>query len=241
MRARLKFRVPGLCTLVMSVMVIGAFPSVTQAETGACWGYMSGGSLQCFSASLEAQPVVELEGQNWLLLIANVNLEISCTGLSFVEGGQLAANGTILLGRIEFSGCISSSKTPTLTKLGSCTPNDPIAGLGKIRTEKGKGLIVLHNGEPVLLLLPDTGLTLAKIFLGEECAVSEELIVGGELVLQDVGGKASFEEHKLAHLVREFTGLQLMHVGVNKATIDGTAVVRLASPHNALTWAGRGA
>ena len=238
MRTRLGLKVLGLSALVMSAMAIGT-AGVAQAETGACWGYkIGGGSLLCFGAGLEAGAEVTLEGNTGTFLISNVNLEILCTKIKFIEGAKLSTNGSITLGRVQFEGCISLSKTPTLTKLNNCTPNDPVGGPGTLRTEKGVGLIVLHNGEPVLEVKPDTGTTLATISLGEECAVSEGLVITGKLVLQDTGGKKSVEEHKLIHLVQEFTSLQLMKVGVNSATFDGTAEVKLSAPHNALSWAG---
>ena len=244
MRTRLGLKVLGLSALIMGVMAIGT-TGAAQAESGACWKYLiAGGATKCFGENvngvpLEPQPEAEFENKTGTLLINNVNLEVLCTGAKFIEGGGLGLNGSVLLGRVEFNGCVSLSRTPTLTKLNPCTPNDPVAGLGNIRTEKGTGLIVLHNGEPVVELKPDTGTTLAKIFLGEECSVSEELIVSGKLVIQDQGGKAAFETHATTHLIREFPSLQLMKVGVNSATIDGTAVVKLPGAHNALSWAGK--
>jgi len=84
---------------------------------------------------------------------------------------------------------------------------------------------------------PDEGEILAKIHLGTKCAVAEEIIVKGKLVIHDCGGKASAEEHKLTHLISELTALQLMAVGKNKATIDGSANVTLEAPHSSLLWA----
>ena len=249
MRTRLGLKVLGLCALVMGTMAIGT-AGVAQAETGACWGYLNAkAELKCFGEKvgtevLEAKPIFALENNTGTLLIENLNFEILCTGVEFDEGGQLALNGSILLGRLKFTGCIALSKTPELKKLASCTPKDPTGGAGVILTEKFTGLIVLHEltsdkvKDPVVLLKPDTGEILAKMHLGEECSVGEELIVKGEIVLTDCGGKASFSEHKLTHLFQEFGALQLMRVGVNKATIDGSANVTLAAPHNALKWAG---
>lgn len=229
----------GLCALVICALTVGP-AGAAQAETGACFGYTNGGSLPCFGA---LEPSVAIEPFfSGTLLINNVNLEVLCTGAKFIEGGQLGANGSVLLGRVEFSGCISLSRTPTLTKLSTCTPNDPVAGLGKIRTQKLAGLITLHFfGEPGVLLKPDFGTTLAKIFLGEECAVSEELIINGEFVAEDTFGKESFERHEISHLMREHFFLHLMSVGVNQATIDGSAFVELSGAHSGMKWGGKGA
>ena len=238
MRTRLGLKVLGLSALLMSAMAIGT-TGAAQAETGACWGYESVGGLKCFGGGLDAGATLTLENNTGTILIANMNLEILCTQIAFVEGGKLSANGSITLGRVQFSGCISLSKTPTLSKLNSCTPNDPVGGLGTLRTEKGVGLVVLHNSEPVLEIKPDSGTTMAKIFFGEECSIAEELVVTGKLILQDTGGKKAVETHALSHLLQEFTGLQLMKVGANLATFDGTANATLSAPHSELKWAAK--
>jgi hypothetical protein len=240
MRTRTGLKALGLSALVVGVMAVGT-SGVAQAEVGACWGYTSGATLSCFSTTLEAKPLIALEGNTNTLLIANLNLEILCTAAAFIEGGTFSANGSILLGRLDFSGCITLTKTPTLTKLNACTPQDPVGRLGHIRSEKGTGLIVLHSGEPVVELKPDVGTVLAKIFLGELCAHTEEIIITGKLIIQEAGGKASFETHQLTHLSREFASLQLMRAGANVATIDGTASITLATPHQEFKWAGHGA
>jgi hypothetical protein len=244
MRTRLGLKVLGLSALVMGVMAIGT-AGVAQAEVGACWGYESGG-LKCFSTTLEAKPLVTIENiagthpSAATLLVESLNLEITCTTAAFIAGGTLSANGSILLGQVEFGGCFTRKSTAKgLELLTTCDPDDPVAGLGKIRSEKGTGLIVLHNGEPVVKLSPDTGTTLTKIFLFEVCPIASEIFVTGNLVLSDIGGKASFEEHKLTHLIREFPSLKLMKVGANTVSIDGSAEVKLEAPHNALKWAGK--
>lgn len=228
----------GLSALVMSVMAVGA-ADVAHAEEGACWGYInsSTGELDCFSTSLAPKTAISIENNTGTLLVENLNFETLCTGVTIIESGAITGNA--ILGRGEFSGCVSLTRTPTLSILPACTPVDPVAGPGKIRSEKVIGLIVLHNGEPVVEIKPDVeGGALAKIFRGEECAIGEEVIVSGKVFLHDAGGKTSFEEHKLTHLAEEFSGLQLMRIGVNKATIDGTGTIALTSPHNALEWGG---
>lgn len=239
MRIGMRPKVIGLAALTITAIAVGT-GGITSAETGACWGYKSGASLPCFSTSLEPRPVIAIESFATLLM-TGLNLEIKCPNVAVIEGGTLTANGSILLGRLEFSNCTAWTMTPSLTLVPACTPNDPVAGLGRIRSEKGTGLIVLHNGEPVLELKPDSGTLLARIYLGEECFDAEEILITGKLILQDAGGKAAFETHALTHLIREFPGLQLMRRGGLLATIDGTSNVTLASPHNALEWAGKAA
>lgn len=237
MRTRPGLKAAGLCVLVTAVLAIGT-PGIAQAETGACWGYLEGASLKCFSASLEAKPEVALENATIILLIANFPAEFLCTKVLII--GTLGPDGRILPFIVIGHGCIALTHVG-LMPIPTCTPNDPVEGKGSIRTEKLEGLITLHSGQPTVVVKPTVGTTLAKIFLGEECSVGEEIIVGGKFVFQDSGGKTAFEEHKLTHLIQEFTSLQLMKVGVNKATLLGTANATLASPHNALKWGGKAA
>jgi hypothetical protein len=235
----------GLSALVMGAMAIGT-AGAAQAETGACWGYENGG-LKCFSAALEARPLFTIENTAGVhpsaatLVVGSLSMEITCTTAEFIEGGSLSANGSILLGRIEFAGCFTRKSTGELKLITTCDPHYPAAGLGKIRTEKLTGLIVLHLGEPVVEVTPDVvGGPLAKIVLFSECAIAEEVIVMGKLILSDIGGKASFQEHKLVHLIREFPSLKLMKVGANPVAIAGSASITLANPHNEFKWAGKG-
>jgi hypothetical protein len=262
MRTRPGLKLLGLCALMTGVMAIST-TGVAQGETGACWGYIEHVSspLKCFGETiggpLEARPVVSIENTAGMhpsaatLLFGKVNLEITCVWVSIIEGGTLSANGSILLGRLEFGGCFSrKSAEKGLELLPTCYPDDPIAGVGRIRTEKGTGLIVLHNGEPVVKLSPDSGTTLAVIKLQKECPVAEEIVVTGHLVLQDrplsiaLGdpenktAKEQFEKHVLTHLIREFPGLHLMRAEGITLTIDGSANVSLEGQHNALQWAG---
>jgi hypothetical protein len=249
----------------MGVMAIGT-AGVAQAETGACWGYRAnpGSTLRCFNVSLEARPILAIENITGThpsaatLTVTSLNMEITCTTAAFIEGGLLSANGSIFLGWLEFGGCFTR-KLPIkgLELLPLCDPHDSVAGLGKIRTEKLSGLIVLHKTspggsvfEPVVEISPDSGTTLAVIKLFNECALAEGIVVTGALVLQDraltiVGGdpenktaKEEFEKHKVTHLIREFPFLKLMKVGANTVSITGSANVTLGGEHSGLEWAG---
>ena len=241
---------PGLKTLGLSVLMIGVMAigtaGVAQAEVGACWSLINpaNGKLECFPSNLEPKVEIALEERTGTLLIENTNLEILCAkGALVTAGGTLGPEGTVLLGKVLFSECIGLERGPPLGQLkilSACTPTDPKDGFGTVVTENILGLIVLHNGEPVLLLKDDSALNenLATIFMSSECPVGDEIIIKGELILQDTRGKTAFETHATSHLIQEFTGLQLMKVGTKKATLDGTAIISLVAPHNALKWAG---
>lgn len=241
MRTRLGLKVLGLSALVMGVMAIGT-AGVAQAETGACWKYLISGVQKCFGeGGLEAGVKFAFENNTGTLLIENVNFEVLCTAGALVNGGKLTSNGSVTAGVVKFTGCIGLQRTPELKKLASCTPFDETTGeVGVILTLPATGLIKLHEGEPTVLFKPVAAdEVLAHIHLGELCGIGEELLVKGELVIRDCGGKTGFEEHKLTHLAEEYSKLQLMKVGVNKATIDGSANFTLLSPHNELLWGGK--
>ena len=248
MRTRLGLKVLGLCALVVGVMAIGT-AGVAQAETGACWLWLvvENGATKCFGENgtdgkpLEPTPILTIENAATTaatLLINNKNIEITCRTAVFSEGGQLGLNGTILLGRITFGKCFTRKSTEKgLEVLGACEPTSA-AGAGTVITEKGTGLIVLHEvaGKkiPLVKLSPDVGTTLAVINLGELCGAGESITVSGFLDVQDT----SIEEHKLTHLIVE-SALHLMTVGGVAVTIDGSAEVKLPAPHNALLWGGK--
>ncbi len=233
----------GLCALVTGVMAIGT-TGAAQAEVGACWGFLAGAELRCLTKTNEAAaPALALENNTGTLLIANQTFSVLCTGMEFDEGAQLSENGSILPGKIKFKGCV------TLIKGVISKPCEPFNGTekGVILTEKGEGLIKLHELtatkelEPTVLIKPVTSETVWRIHLGTECSVGEEILVKGELVLWDCKGKASFEEHKVTHLFEEFPGLKLMKVGANAATFDGSVNVTLTGAQLGFKWAGKAA
>jgi hypothetical protein len=88
----------------MGLMAIGTV-GAAQAEVGACWGYINASAeLNCFSTTLEAKPVLTIENitgthpSTATLLVANLNIEITCTTAVFIEGGPSSTTGLILLG-----------------------------------------------------------------------------------------------------------------------------------------------
>jgi len=232
----------------MVTMAIGT-AGVAQAETGACWLWLvvENGATKCFGENgtdgkpLEPKPVLTIENAATTaatLLINNKNIEITCRTAVFSEGGELGLNGSILLGRITFGGCFTRKSTEKgLELLKACEPTSA-AGAGTVITEKGTGLIVLHEvaGKkiPLVKLSPDVGTTLAVFNFGELCGAGEEITLNGFLDLQDL----ALGEHKLTHLISE-SALHLMTVGGVAVTIDGSAEVTLPGVHNALKWGGK--
>jgi hypothetical protein len=214
--------------------------SLAQAEVGAAFSYENAaGTLKGnFSSTLEAEPAFALEGETGTLLIAEKVISVLCRKAEFDEGGQLAGEGSILLGRIKFSGCVGLIEGKVSA---ACEPSDPVSGKGTILTEKFTGLIKLHElankeKDSTILIKPDTGETLVAIHMAG-CGAGEEIIVKGELVLWDCEGNTSAKTLKVTHLLTEFPGLKLMKVGTKSATLDGSANVTLKGGHLNYKWA----
>jgi hypothetical protein len=251
-RSRLGLKVLGLCALALGLMAFAS--SAAQAELNAHWNIVkaNGELLQIVLGStlLPHLEIKELENNTGTLLFttkAGTKVGILCLAAKFDEGGLLIAHGGISLGRVLFTHCLTSLN-------GVLSPACQAHSTGKpafeILTEKAKGLIVLDklaSGEvdELVKLTPDEGLTFAKIEMGEECAIGTLVEVkakadGEGLWITDCGPEPnkSFLEEKVEHLIEESPTLKgLIALGV-PATIDGSAIVRLAGEHLGLKWGG---
>lgn len=244
-RSRLGLRALMLSGLVLGLMAF-AYSGVAQAEPGACWGYInpSTGELKCFSTSLEPTLNFALENNTGSLLFktkGGTSVTILCTTAEFAEGGQLSANGSILLGRALFKNCVTLLNGVLSTKCKPSSPGKPAAS-GELLTRKGDALLVLHklaSGEldPLVLILPDEGTILQVIELGETCAIGETVKVEGHWDIWDCKGRASFETHAVTHLLEEST-LHLLTALGQPATISGSFNVSLGGAHAGYLWAG---
>ena len=145
----------GLKALVLSGLLLGlmAFAGSAQAETNANW-MVAGSNVTGPTNSIA---VSELENNTASLLLtlkSGTKVEFLCTSvvLSATAGGspKLDVQGKITPGIATFHGC--------LTKLnGVVSKNcEPFSGANKglILSLEAKGLIVLHEGEPVTQLSP---------------------------------------------------------------------------------------
>jgi len=232
MRSRLGIRAIGLCLALAGLMAVGA--SSAQAEAGAFW-LVKGVKVTTLLPELAAS----LEGNHGVILaeMGGVGIHFLCTGVAFVAGNHLLAEGG-LLGKVQFSGCkilklkVLNGATEVL---GGCT----VPG-GTIETTTGKGLIRLSGGSPNLVIEPNEGTTFATISVGEECAFGEKISMSGKIGVKDC--KEAFLTDQVEHLVEEnaaSTELYLNGNKANKATIDGSVNVKLAGvAHTGLTWAG---
>jgi hypothetical protein len=209
--------------------------SAANAEKGAKWNYIDAkGVLQEFTSGLTPEvQLKEIENEKATLhfkTAGGTEVDISCKKGTLV-GAKLVPEGALSKGKVKFTGCFTE-----LNKKAS-PPCEPKTGAtkGEVITLDGLGLIILHNGTPLLLIKPETGTALAHIELGEECSIGTEVLVIGELVLKDCNGL--FTKEEVEHLVIEGPLTSLTALG-QPATIVGSAWAKLVGAHEGLKWAG---
>jgi hypothetical protein len=187
----------------------------------------------------ELSPLVaakELEGNDATLLtkIAGVKVEVLCTATQ-LSGIKLQSKGTLSSeSQVNFSGC--------LTKLnekenGACEPNNKGIEPGAISSQLLKGTLIYHEGSGLVRLEPASGETLATIETSAGCSLGTKIPLLGKVTLKD----SSLATEAETHLVVAGPLTELWAVSKteeHKVTLDGSAVVRLASSHAGLSWSG---
>jgi hypothetical protein len=238
------FKALGLSALLLGLMAFAT--SAAQAETGAAW-MVNGTNIN--STLLPELQVKDLDLGDATLLteLSKKKVELLCTGAK-LEAVRLGTEGGVDTGgRAIFTGCTFKWGGVVQPK---CVPHSAGDPEGTIKTEKGHGLIQLHeveagNKEGTTLLLPDVGELFALMILGKagelnECAAGEHLTVNGKLSLKDCNKKFAVEE--VTHLVVELPALTdlwiLNKTAEHAAHIDGSANVILTGAHEKLPWSG---
>jgi hypothetical protein len=222
-----------------------------QGEVGAHWNVIKAtGELVQIPGANDLLPQLEfkeVENSTLTLLWATVGgtkVAVLCTTMKFDEGGRLIAEGSISLGRMLLTGCITLLNG---TIAPTCKPKTAGKALGELLTEKFKGLIVLDKlatGEvdDFIKLVPDEGKILLSINFGEECPFEtfkiEAKTAGEGFWLKDCGPEPnkSFLEEKVEHLFEE--SLRGLIALWQPLTIDGSFIMRLAGEHVGLKWGG---
>jgi hypothetical protein len=242
-RPRVGSKILGLCALVLGLMAFAS--TAANAEVGSFWGYKSGMNLLQFGA-LEPGLETALENNHGALLtmIGGVPVEILCTAITAVNM-KLKAVGKVL-GKLLFHGCrikINGIESK------ACEPKEG-ANNGLIETVTLEGLIRLHllgggvRDETVLFKrdpIQEAKLeVMATLKMGEECSLPEVIPIGGKFSVKDC--ENAFLTHKLFHLAEAFAPLTYLWVisdtVEHRATLDGSVLVGLLSPHAKLEWAG---
>jgi len=221
----------GLLVLIVCAVTLGA--TSAQAEVGASWKV---GGAKITSSLLPALAVKEVEAGGLTLLtkIAGIKVEVSCTSLQTV-GIKLETEGKLTSGgQLRFLGCLTKLNEKSNSQ---CEPSNEGKEPGAILTKPGKGLLVLIESKGIIQIEPKEGETLATIETGEECAVGQKINVIGKLTLKD----SALGTESGTHLFAEGSATELWvnsKTAEHKATIDGSAVIRLAGIHTELPWSG---
>lgn len=179
----------------------------------------------------------EIEGGDATLLakVAGAKVEVLCTETQ-LSGISLESKGVVASGsRVSFTGCI----TKINEKLsGVCEPANEGAEPGAIVTKSLKGSVISIGGTNYVRLEPTSGETVAIIEATKECSIGEKISLIGKAVLTDPLLSLEAETHLVS--VGSLSELWLISkTEEHKVTMDGSAIVRLASTHAGLLWSAK--
>jgi hypothetical protein len=230
----------GLCVVVLGTMAFSA--GSAQAEFGAQWLFAEKAPNSGLVAFLEA--FVGLESETVIVLhtkIAGINVLFECKSLAAVNM-KLKASGSIGEGaKIKFSECITKLNGATSAP---CVPKAGGTETGVINTNALHALMRLHElaggvRDDIILVLPDSGETIAMMEFSAECAIGTKVPLIGTFTLKDC------ENLILTHLVKhllEFGPLDGLWVISKTAehvtTVLGSWWARLVGAHEGLKWSG---
>ena len=242
----------GLCAVVLGVMAFSA--SAAQAESTAVWLILTeetfknekGETEHKVKTGAELPAVVEgsLENNEGSLLskITGIAVQFKCTAATLV-GVKLEKEGKLTEGgKVKFTGCKTFLNGAEATE---CVPHSGSEPAGTLLSNEGKGLLVLHEPsagvkEGVTRIEPKTGATFITLTLGASCPIGNSVPIIGKLFVKDCEGKLT--THLVKHLIEELKALTklwtISETAEHVATIDGSAMVFLGSPHTGLAWGG---
>jgi len=203
----------------------------------ALFGVMAFGTgvAQAFDISDTLKPPVaidkiEEESASLLTEINKTKVKFLCKEAK-LNGVSLLSKGRLSEGTVTFHGCVTYLNgflSPP------CQPYDFENGSkGLFLSQKFKGSLSLHEGELLTVLEPVSGTEFGTIFMGEECAIGEEVPIAGKLTLLD----SEVSTAKEVHSVKAGPLTSLTALG-NSATVDGTALVKLSSAHTGMKFSG---
>jgi hypothetical protein len=190
---------------------------------------------KAINSELKPQFGAVLENNHGILFSKAIgaSFRILCTGVTFEEAVLKVEGGS--LGKIRAAGC------KILLNEVVSVPYEPHTGTekGVILSKLLKGLIVLHEGEPVYSLEPEVPPIIFLVETGPECSVgSSIIIIGGKITLKDCQKEGRVE--KVTHLLEELAALTELWIisktAEHKATVAGSLEVFLLGGHAGLTW-----
>ena len=243
----------GLCAIVFGLMAFGT--SGAQAEVGAKWLILvenakkeielKEGSTLHASVGLEIDsPVLVLHSEILKIKTLFLCTEVKADEAKLLKDGTIGKEEGVPSGsKVLFGGCttdLNGSLAP------ECKPEDPTAGSGKISTQPGHALLVLHEltggvKDDLTEIIPDTGLgtTFATIHLPAACPIGTSVPVIGKFFLKDCEEKALM--HVVKHLVEEGPLSELFTISKtaeHAAKLLGSAWAFLTGEHSGLSWDG---
>lgn len=227
-RSRRRFAVLGVCALMLGLIAL--YSSASQAENGANWMVNSKNVSATLLPIVQIKEIVNNTIALSVVTSGGTKVEVSCTNAEFLNA-KLQSEGSISAGNTtRFTGCITKING---TISAACKPHDAEGKSGVVVSEPLKGLLVLHEGEPIIEFKPVTGEKFVVLLMSEECSIGEELPVTGVSTVKDQNGK--FTTEAVAHTVIQGPGSKLIFCGAS-ATVSGAAVLVLAGEHAGLTW-----
>lgn len=224
------------CCAVLSGLAMFT-ATAAQAEVGARWLMVNSSGWVVFleaSLGLKAETSAILHTK-----IAGVSVLFSCSWAEAI-GATLKAEGGIGKGaKVRFSNC-STLLNGAVSK--PCEPKDPTWGWGSIVTNSSHGLVeyVSLTNNDVVKFLPDTGETLATIYMSEECSIGERVPVIGKVRVKDCSALAL--THLVEHLVEVTSGIEGTELWVisktveHMATLLGSAFAYLTGAHTGMAF-----
>jgi hypothetical protein len=183
---------------------------------------------------LVAANEIESGGATLLTKIAGLKVEVNCKSTQLTNV-KLQSKGAIAPeARVNFSEC----QTKLNEKVnGACEPSNEGIEPGAISSQLLKGSLIWHEGSGLVGLEPASGETLAVIETSGGCSIGSKVPVLGKVTLKDV----SLSKESETHLVTAGPLTELWAISKteeHKATLDGSAIVRLGGAHGGMAWSG---
>jgi hypothetical protein len=253
---RSKLGLLGFCAVMLGLLAFNT--GIASATVGSNWlilmsnGEVLTGAQLTATLQLSRDTTIVLHSKILGLAVLFECEKIEALNANLLKNGTVAkefnAEGKPVGAQIKFSECITKLNGETTA---ACQPNAGGTEPGVIKTNLLHGLLVLHilkneKGEEVgkddlILVLPDTGETLATLEFSAACAVGKKVPIIGSFTLKDCEGNASFLTHKVIHLL-ELGPLDPIWVisktVEHEATILGSWFAFLIGPHLNLPWSG---
>ncbi len=230
-KTRFGLKALGLCALVVGLMAMTA--SAAQAKGD--WTYLdkdANKTLLIFTTAQNAELQVKFDpgvvGVLHFKTSGGTEVLFLCSTIELVPAAKLLTGGTTTSVKVKYSGC-HTSLNGVLSK--NCEPKTGGGPKGTIETNEGFGLIVLHESKPAILIKPTAGTELAKLELGELCAIGETVPITGEVTLKDC---VDATKHAVEHLFEPVNLSGELKALGQSATILGSILARLVGA----TWTG---